>query len=49
VAELEKQTKELQALVRLQQASINAMLARLDQANANTETLAKKARLESAA
>lgn len=48
-AELEKQTKELQALVRQQQASINAMLERLDKANANTETLAKKARLAEAA
>ncbi len=49
VAELQKQTRELQALVRLQQASISAMIERMDKANANTETLAKKARLEAAA
>jgi tape measure domain-containing protein len=45
VSELEKQTKELQALVRLQQASIQAMLERLDKANDNTDKLAKNARL----
>ncbi len=49
VSELQKQTRELQALVRLQQASISATIERLDKANANTETLAKKARLEAAA
>jgi hypothetical protein len=49
VSELEKQTKELQALVRLQQASIQAMLERLDKANENTEAAARAAKLKALA
>lgn len=46
VAELEKQTKELQALVRLQQASINAMLERLDKANETNASIARTTKLQ---
>ena len=49
VGELRQQTVELRALVRLQQASINALLAKLDEGNANTADMKRRARLEATA
>ncbi|WP_427500809.1 tape measure protein [Methylomonas sp. MED-D] len=49
IAELRKQTEELQALVRLQQAANAALLDQLKQSNTALAETARKARLESAA
>lgn len=49
VTELKQQTQELKALVKLQQASINALLERMDKQTGSLSTLERKARLEAAA
>ncbi|WP_427551158.1 tape measure protein [Methylomonas sp. MS20] len=49
IAELRKQTEELQALVRLQQAANAALLEQLQKSNSALAETARKARLESAA